>query len=367
MLHQPRPPLDVYTDREIARAAGVPVRVVARLVQSGQVRTIDGTFAATSDAVTTVRRLRSRGATGSTSRSRPCLSPPTPVRRATGVPLAASAMLHVASFALILWTSTLGVWKLHAVDETQARVPPMRLVFLSLPGPGGGGGGGGAQQPMLPAKAARRGPATTTSPVPIRRAEPPPARPAEVVPPRPTPAPSRLEPREDPPLLAHEPLPPVFAPVVSLAGDRTDRLGVVGPVTGTAESQGPGAADGTGTGAGAGLGEGTGSGIGPGRGGGTGGGPYRPGSGIEPPRLVREVKPRYTETARTRGVEGEVVLEVVVTRDGRVSDARVVRTLGAGLDEQAVEAVRLWQFEPARRLGVPVDVLVEIAVEFRLR
>jgi protein TonB len=115
------------------------------------------------------------------------------------------------------------------------------------------------------------------------------------------------------------------------------------------------------------MGEGTGAGIGPGTTAGTGGGPYRPGSGITPPTLLREVKPDYTEEARRRNLAGEVVLEIVVRSDGSVGDVRVMRGLGAGLDHRAVDAVRQWRFSPARRHGTPVDVMVEVAVEFKLR
>jgi len=115
------------------------------------------------------------------------------------------------------------------------------------------------------------------------------------------------------------------------------------------------------------MGEGRGGGIGPGSGGGTGGGPLRPGSGIEPPTLVKEVKPAYTDDARRRSIEGNVVLEIVVRRDGSVGNLRVLRSLGAGLDEKALDAVRQWRFGPARRQGAPVDVVVEVSVEFSLR
>jgi TonB family protein len=98
-----------------------------------------------------------------------------------------------------------------------------------------------------------------------------------------------------------------------------------------------------------------------------GGGPYRPGSGIDPPRLAREVRPTYTDEARRRGIEGDVVLEVVVSSDGRVSSVRTLRSLGGGLDQRAAEAVRQWRFTPAMRRGVPVDVVVEVSVEFTLR
>ena len=101
--------------------------------------------------------------------------------------------------------------------------------------------------------------------------------------------------------------------------------------------------------------------------GGIGGGPYRPGSGITPPRLLREVKADYTEEARRRGLAGEVVMEIIVRRDGSVGDVKVQQGLGSGLNDRAVQAVRQWRFAPAERLGTPVDVIVEVSVEFRLR
>jgi periplasmic protein TonB len=134
-----------------------------------------------------------------------------------------------------------------------------------------------------------------------------------------------------------------------------------------ADSRGSGTGGGVGTGTGTGIGEGDGSGIGEGSGGGMGGGPYRPGSGIEPPRLLREVKPDYSEEARQRSIQGEVVLEIVVRRDGSVGEVRVLQGLGHGLDRRAIDAVRQWRFAPARRQGTPVDVMVEVAVEFKLR
>jgi len=62
-----------------------------------------------------------------------------------------------------------------------------------------------------------------------------------------------------------------------------------------------------------------------------GGGPYRPGSGITPPQLVKEVKADYTEEARRRSIEGEVLLEIVVRRDGSVGDVRLINGLPSGL------------------------------------
>ena len=68
----------------------------------------------------------------------------------------------------------------------------------------------------------------------------------------------------------------------------------------------------------------------------SGGGPFRPGSGIEPPRLLREVKAQYTDDARKKGVTGDVLLEIVIKSDGSVGDVKVLRGLGSGLDERAV-------------------------------
>jgi TonB family protein len=160
----------------------------------------------------------------------------------------------------------------------------------------------------------------------------------------------------------------VQAPVAPIASDPVDQVGKLTPTPAvTTASNGPGTGGGVGTGRGSGIGEGDGGGIGPGSGGGTGGGPFRPGSGIDPPVLLREVKALYTEEARRQSVEGDVVLEIVVRHDGSVGDVRVSHALGAGLDQKAVDAVRQWRFGPAKRQGSPVDVVVEVSVEFKLR
>lgn len=192
-----------------------------------------------------------------------------------------------------------------------------------------------------------------SSPLPVHR-PPPEIKPA-------------VAPPEPPRPLDSEPLPTIVAPIVTVPADRRDRIGVLDEAKAEADSQGPGQQGGVGAGAGSGLGEGDGSGIGEGSGGGVGGGPYRPGSGIEPPRLLREVKADYTDQARRRGVRGEVLLEIVVRRDGTVGDVKVLRRLDPGLDDRAIQAVRQWRFAPATRRGAAVDVVVEVAVEFSLR
>ena len=163
----------------------------------------------------------------------------------------------------------------------------------------------------------------------------------------------------------------MVAPVVAVAADPRDRAGIpwTPPKAAPAapDSHGPGTGGGTGSGQGTGLGEGDGPGLGAGSGGGTGGGPYRPGSGITAPSILREVRPDYTEEGRRRNLEGDVVLEIVVRSDGSVGSVKLLQGLGAGLDQRAIDAVRQWRFNPARRYGTPVDVIVEVAVEFKLR
>jgi protein TonB len=361
--HEPSLP-EVYSLDEVARAAGVPVARVEELAAQGEIATIRGGgqppesgFVGWSEAVEAVRTLKfnlpARVHAGGSRES--LFNPPSGARRSAGLPIVCSSLVHAGAIAGLVILTTVGLTPpTSAQEDLIQEKPPMRLVYLATPGPGGGGGGGGLRQRTPPPKAERKGKARLSSPLPPRK-EPEPIVAVEK-PPEPTPA-----------VLKAEPLPPVIAPVVTAPANDRDRAGVLQETTAKAESRGPGEGGGVGTGTGTGLGEGDGSGIGPGSGGGTGGGPYRPGSGITPPRLLREVKPEYTEEARQRGTEGEVVLEIVVRRDGSVGDVRLVNGLRYGLNDRAIAAVRQWRFTPAQRRGAPVDVLVEVAVEFRLR
>ncbi len=136
---------------------------------------------------------------------------------------------------------------------------------------------------------------------------------------------------------------------------------VLGPL-----SNGTGSGGGIGSGSGGGVGSGRGPGVGPGWGGGIGGGPYRVGGGVSAPRAIYAPDPEYSEEARKAKYQGTVVLWVVVGADGRPHDIRIVRSLGMGLDEKAIEAVRLWKFEPARKDNSPVAVQINVEVNFRL-
>jgi len=131
-------------------------------------------------------------------------------------------------------------------------------------------------------------------------------------------------------------------------------------------SDGTGSGGGIGSGSGGGIGTGQGPGVGPGHGGGIGGGAYRVGGGVSAPHPIYDPDPEYSEQARQAKYQGAVVLWVVVGPDGRPRDIRVQRSLGMGLDEKAIEAVKQWRFEPAMKNGQPVPVQVNIEVNFRL-
>ena len=164
------------------------------------------------------------------------------------------------------------------------------------------------------------------------------------------------------------PLPSIVLDAKPLASGLFDQIGLPagGVMSGT--STGPGSGGGVGTGIGTGIGSGRGPGLGPGSGGGTGGGVYRPGGAVSGPRLINEVKPKYTSEALRNRIQGTVVLEAVVSGDGCTSQIRVVRSLDrGGLDEEAVAAVAQWRFEPGRLAGAPVDVLVTIMLDFSVR
>ena len=94
-----------------------------------------------------------------------------------------------------------------------------------------------------------------------------------------------------------------------------------------------------------------------------------PGNGVSWPRLVREVKPNYTPDAMRAQVEGMVELEILVLEDGSVGRVNIVRSLDArfGLDQEAINAVRRWRFDPGRRMGKAVATRVGVELSFNLR
>jgi periplasmic protein TonB len=121
-----------------------------------------------------------------------------------------------------------------------------------------------------------------------------------------------------------------------------------------------------GNGIGAGIGSGKGPGVGPGSGGGFGGSVYRIGGGVSAPVPVYRPEPEYSEEARKAKWQGAVLLELVVDENGVPQNIKVLRSLGLGLDQKAIEAVQKWRFKPGQKDGKPVPVSANIEVNFRL-
>ena len=215
-----------------------------------------------------------------------------------------------------------------------------RLIAPKL-GPSGGGGGGGLKAPKPPSKGRLPKPSNKqlTPPVPRIR------NPRPLLP---------VEPTVIVPQLAQ--LPAINLP------DYGDPLGIPGP-----PSPGQGSGGGIGTGTGTGVGSGEGAGVGPGKGGGIGGGVFRVGGGVTPPTVLSRIEPVYSEEARKAKYQGVVVLSAIVRKDGTIEILKVVRSLGLGLDENAIRALKSWRFRPGMRGGKPVDVALNIEVNFSLR
>jgi len=231
-------------------------------------------------------------------------------------------------------------------------VPQVRhIVFLSpeLATVGGGGGGGGNQQPTP----IRRAQAVGSDAITLRVRK---AAPLSVAV---TPSTS--------PVVDAPPVPSIVLDAKPLASGIFEQVGLPTAAMLSGTSTGPGSGGGVGTGRGTGIGSGRGPGLGAGSGGGTGGGVHRPGGAVSAPRVIKEVKPRYTTEALQRMIQGTVVLEVIVTSDGCPSQIRVVQSVDGGLDEEAVLAVTQWRFDPGRLNGAPVDVFVTIMLDFSIR
>ena len=198
---------------------------------------------------------------------------------------------------------------------------------------GGGGGGGGARQQT-----------------PVSRGAPPP------------PAPKQFQP---PAMAVPQPKLPL-APTITAEAPKLDAPQYGDPRSpDLLNSLGQGI-NGMGKGSGGGVGNGNGNGYGDGSGGGMGGGVYRIGGGVSAPMVLSKTEPEYSEEARKAKYQGTVVLMIIVNEHGLPQDIRVVRPLGLGLDEKAIEAVQKWRFRPAMKDGHPVKVEATVEVNFRL-
>lgn len=257
-----------------------------------------------------------------------------------------STVVHIVMVVALVVLTYAGkkvVEKIKPTENVILTVPSEDLPVLQPSKTQAGGGGGGGDRDKLQASKGR------LPKFAMQQITPP----AVVV-------------RNDHPKLAVEPT-IVIPPQVKLAQNNMPNLGdPLSHLPSGPPSNGTGSGGGIGSGSGGGVGSGEGPGFGPGRGGGTGGGVFRVGGGVSAPRAIYSPDPEYSEEARKAKYQGVCVLWLVVGADGRPQQVRVTRSLGLGLDEKAIEAVKTWKFEPAQKDGHPVSVQINVEVSFRL-
>jgi len=255
-----------------------------------------------------------------------------------------STGVHILLAGLILGGTILGRHLVQAAPQPKVTVTLISPDDLPVIKPGKtqvGGGGGGGDRDVLQASKGRLPKFSMQQITP----------PVVVV-------------RNEHPKLAVDPT-IVIPPQVQLASNNMPNLG--DPLShAVLPSSGTGSGSGIGSGSGGGVGSGKGPGFGPGEGGGTGGGIFRVGAGVSPPRVIYQPEPEFSEEARKAKFQGICTLALVVGADGRPSNIRVQSSLGMGLDEKAIEAVKNWKFEPAMKDGHPVAVAIAVEVDFHL-
>ena len=121
-----------------------------------------------------------------------------------------------------------------------------------------------------------------------------------------------------------------------------------------------------GKGTGGGMGNGNGTGIGNGVGPGYGNGVKNVGGGVIGPKIIYQPEPEFSEEARKAKFMGVVTVSIVVDATGKPQNVKVLRGVGMGLDEKAVEAVRQYRFKPATENGKPVAVYLNVEVNFEI-
>jgi periplasmic protein TonB len=251
-----------------------------------------------------------------------------------------SIILHTVALALLLYITHQVV--VHRDKIVQALGPVIDIgAYVPLPSAAKqtGGGGGGGDRDKLQAS----------------HGVPPKFSMQQITPPT-------VVIRNDAPKLAVEQT-VMVPPQVKLT-----QAGQVGSLTSvlTVPSNGTGYGSGVGESCCGGVGAGNGRGVGPGDTAGIGGGIFQVGGGVAPPRIKYQTEPEFSEEARKAKHQGTVVVRATVGPDGRIHNPHVVRSLGLGLDEKAIESVNQWLFEPAVKDGRKVAVYVDIEVNFRL-
>jgi len=252
-------------------------------------------------------------------------------------------LLHVVVIALILFLAW-AHWKVRPIEKktvaTNVDIKPFIPMTMKMNQSMGGGGGGGAHELVE----ASKGHLPKMSKTQIT--------PPQII-------------KNDHPKLAVEPT-IVMPQEVKLPDAKMPDIAVPQSSQVALASQGSGSGSGFGSGRGGGIGSGNGNGVGPGEGGGYGGGLMHPGGGVSAPQVIYSVDPEFSDEARRAKYQGICVVSVIVDAQGNPQHVKVVRPLGMGLDEKAVEAVRQYRFKPAYYQGHPVAVEVNVEVNFRI-
>jgi periplasmic protein TonB len=249
-----------------------------------------------------------------------------------------SVAIHVTVFSLLMWGFTSNRVQKAIKDNLSLIDPNLKPYMPEKPKTSQGGGGGGAREPL-----------------PVSKGQAPKPALKQFVPPMIVDHPPKLA--MDPSIIA-PPDTPLPQSNLNNWGDPLAKL-----MNG---SNGTGSGGGMGSGSGGGLGPGNGGGYGPGSGGGIGGGVFRVGGGVSAPAVIFKVDPEYSEEARKAKYSGTVLLSVIVDTEGHAKDVHVLKSLGMGLDEKAMEAVMKWKFKPGMKGGQAVNVRAQIEVNFRL-
>jgi protein TonB len=251
-----------------------------------------------------------------------------------------SMLIHAGAIALLLFLGTNKVVQQVVKQQIELIAPNLAPYKPTVKtGDMHGGGGGGDR-----------------SPTPVSKGKLPKLATKQFVPPM-------ISHVENPKLVMDPTL--IIQPDANIPKVNIDALGDPLAKSGLA-SNGFGSGGGMGSGRGGGVGPGSGPGFGPGSGGNMGGGAYRIGGGVSPPSILFKVEPEYSEEARKAKFQGTVLLFVVVDEKGNPRDIKILRPLGLGLDQKAVEAVEKWKFSPGKKDGKPVPVQAQIEVNFRL-
>jgi TonB family protein len=276
------------------------------------------------------------------------LTSSSPVRTGRTGHGASGLTVSLAAHGLLFIGAILVLGRAPAPSPEKGPVLSIPLVWTPKRDAGGGQRGGGGDKATTPAQKAQlvgREAITVPAAKPVRLDQ---LRPAE---------------RPDPPPRIEIPAMPVESGLQEVVGAVAE-LRPLDSLT-----RGPGAGPGADGGRGSGIGDRDGNRSGKRDGPGGEGDGFTPGNGVTWPRLVREVKPNYTPDAMRAQVEGLVELEILVLEDGSVGRVSIVRSLDArfGLDEEAINAVRRWRFDPGRRLGKAVATRVGVELSFNLR